>query len=138
MLVLAACVAAALGAPVVLGPDGPLRLGPTVGAEQPEVLVDPRDGSLWLEDGPRRFEGGHWIEGGTELQPPPAPAAGAKPAVDPAHVWDANGRLEATVDARGTRHRFLYDDASRLSGVLAGDGDVMQIRYDRDGHVREI
>src|SRR5438552_2942997 len=109
MLVLAA-FATALGAPVVLGPDGPLRLGPTVGVGQPEVLVDPRDGSLWLEDGSRRFEGGHWIENGAELQAPPAPAPGAKPAVDPAHVWDGLGRLEATTDSRGTRHRFLYDD----------------------------
>src|SRR5678815_2825353 len=115
MLVLAACVAAALGAPVVLGPDGPLRLGPTVGAGQPDVLVDPRDGSLWLEDGPRRFEGGRWIENGADLQAPPPAAPGATAAVDPARVWDATGRLAATIDSRGTRHRFLYDDGGRLS-----------------------
>ncbi len=57
MLLLAACLAA-LGAPVVLGPDGPLRLGPGVASGQPEILADPRDGSLWLEDGHRRFERG--------------------------------------------------------------------------------
>ena len=48
------------------------------------------------------------------------------------------GRLEAAFDVHGSRRRFLYDAAGRLSGVLSGDGNVVQIRYDRDGHVREI
>jgi YD repeat-containing protein len=137
MLLVAACLAA-LGAPVVLGPDGPLRLGPTTAARAPEILVDPRDGSLWLDDGRLRFEGGRWIEDGVDLQAPPPPEPGTTAPLDPLHVWDAAARLEAAIDASGSRRRFLYDRDGRLSGVLSSDGEVVQVRYATDGRVREI
>ena len=71
------CCVAQAAVPVVLGPDGPLRLGPAPTVSGPDMGVDPETGMLVLEDRDRdglvrRWVEDRWTVGGTHLKPPEA------------------------------------------------------------------
>ncbi len=140
---------AAMARPLpLLGPDGPLWIGPlppqTVAARpwgaggwaRPVVAVDPVDGHLWVQewdaaDLERTWQGGAWTYNGlplTERWPPPERLR-----------LDREGeRLYSVATAALGRRRFLYDDAGRLTAVIWGDGSRLDVAYDDAGRVTAL
>ena len=139
MLLLAACLAA-LAAPIVLGPDGPLRLGPTVAAGQPRgprrsarriALARGRSPALR-----GRVDGSRTAPSSRHRRRPSLGATARRRSAPrlgrggPARSCVRRTRLAAPLPLRPFRPTERR--------ALAATESVVQIRYDRDGHVREI
>jgi len=116
-------IAAAI--PSYLGPDGVSYIG--IGAEnypgmREQIVVDPRTGSLWIEnpDG-RIWKGDHW--------------EGASPQ-NPNHQFVQSRLTVARVD--GERFLYFYDEKDRIALIHWSNGEKIRIRYREDGKVSHL
>ena len=121
--------------PALLGPDGPMWVGPLPpGPGAPiVVVVDPDTGVLHVEERERdgrlrAWEGDHWEIDGVPLDPE-EPVAG--------HRFD-DGRLIGADAFFGARRKVQYDDDGRISTLVWGSGGTMTFGYDEEGRVTGI
>ena len=127
--------------PAVLGPEGPMWVGPlrptasasgTVGAG-PFVVVDPGTGALWVEErlssGSRRtWERGAWYLDG-EAMTAAREVSG--------HRWEET-RLVSAPGAHGARVTFRYDKKGRLVGIGWPNGAALKVGYSDAGRVASL
>jgi YD repeat-containing protein len=125
--------------PAVLGPDGPLWVGPLVprsglsGSTQgagPFVVIEPTTGALWVEehlpDGALRV----WSEGAWRLNGTPL----TEELGEVGHRF-AEGRLVSAPGAQGAVVHFGYDDDERLASIRWPNGATLGVSYGDDGRV---
>lgn len=150
LLVLSLTVALALP-PALLGPDGPVHLGPLPPEEQDRrgaVVVDPTDGALALalagSAGTFGWEKGRWsldgapIDGADPLVQGERPGgvAGTGPGIPDTGRWRwSEGRLVSLIDPKGGLTRLDWDEEGRIRRIDWADGTYIDIRRDSFGRV---
>ncbi len=140
--------------PPVLGPDGPLHLGPLLpgdGDPRGEVMVDPLSGQLFLAlpglAGRFTWDGRTWelddepLDGPDDLERQRAerrePGQGETQApTTPGLRWEWTGeRLSGIVDPQGGRVRLTSDSLGRPRRIEWFDGSRVDLRYDDFGRL---
>ncbi len=139
----------------VLGPDGPVRLGPLTDPSDPRgmAVVDPRSGALHLElpgvAGRFTWDGeAWWLDGtrldGADVQRPDTAAAapggsGRNAAVQEGVRWEwGEAGLRAIVDPRGGRVRVTSDDRGAPARIEWPDGNRVEVSRDGFGRVVRV
>jgi YD repeat-containing protein len=137
LALLALLVGAALALPpAVLGPDGPLWIGPMPpvsgqdGGGEARVVVAPLTGELWVEEqlpggALRAWTGSRWTLNGAPL---------TEEAKAPGHRFE-DGRLVAAPGAHGATQAYAYDEAGRLRSIRWPNGATLRVQYGEDGRV---
>lgn len=119
------CLSWSLAAPYFLGPDGISYLGLGYGHHPRQneiVVVDPKDGSLWIEaDDGRIWKGDHW-EG-----------------VDPKNTSHrfVQSRLTAVYGTQG-KQLYFYNEQGQIALIRWSNGESARIRYHSDGRVARL
>jgi len=121
--------------PALLGPEGPMWVGPLPPAHGAPlvVVVDPQSGALEVEaterDGRiRRWTADGWKIDGALIDPE-TPNEG--------HRMDGDKLVKAEA-LFGASQQFQYDEEGRLNGLVWANGGRLTVRYDDAGRVREL
>ena len=116
----------------MVGADAADPHGGRVALRDAVVVVDPVDGTLFVEEedapGVRRvWSDGQWTAGGAAVTADWPIRTGF------ALTLDAEGRLESATSQAGIERRYRYDGAGRLASISWPDGSRLDVAYDAEG-----